>query len=1745
VQFVSNAPVSPSGFSEISAGTSASVTGLGFPPTANGNAQWQNRRNRGPPLANQPLKTFGHNSKPSVSQNPAAFAAAMAAQKPKRKVCVRLPVEGDGQSVFPLVIAEEDEETAGGEDSKESGAKSIRQRWTWRTPLQEAFESVLATKGVDDVQAQSTAVMGESERQDGLPDFVDIYLPGQSAWDEVRELIELERQERNAVTLSANDWGIGAGGGDGSTFGLAPARSEGRKLLETPPRNATHSTTMSLSISPSGVPFGPSTLSALGLPSPSDNCEKRAQSDTEQDAAERLTGSRPPLNHHNSDPVMMSPSRLSKKLEDKSWKALGLGFGYDLAEEDEEEGPSKYGGEEDKEDSDAVRSDNSRDADASESDGEDSAEWLKRRRYVSNKPVEALVEPDDSVASSDLEDMLSEEFSNPSDEETARRLRREMIAERESLHRQGARLHFEDHAGYVGNRPRADTGDTYASSGLGDAWSGDIRQAQSATGRSIDIMPRGPLDSAPDTLTGGMSRSSTKSTFRADAPEFNPRGNDHYRLPSIARSSFGQSFGHGKKGSGAAGLNAAAPSFVPGAFTFTAPSNAPKLPSLQQQPLGVQRDGQGREKRFRHLAAGQIDDAGYDMIMANSPPRPRMSAASLESGLRDAGRGVSYGAPHPFNLGRSEGTQDESHSQEAPPQPILGSFSFQPNASAFLPGITDEQHGQVPQSDFTFSLPRRSSAVTIRRPEDVLPAALTRTSPSHNRSNLSMLTDNSFDAAKTFGGAASGRTRSDTIASSHHLLAAAQHSGTLHHTEDSEDENSTMSDIIEELGERMDRSLEGWAGKILDEVTIMGQVRPLNVVTLEAAERQLLVESLGREVGDLLADYNDRLHERLMASPIPTPRHLLQTSESDTSTIRPESRSVTSERGLVLRTSTASLRSRVLEDREEETQNRILALQQSLGDNREELQRDVRAAIADAVPQAIGDAVAHMKSLIDAERLEAGLIKEVAIDDGQGEGRVDAAQAGRTHMPVELSAESSTLVASLLIGRMQPVLDELSDKLNSHHQQSIARAVEPILEEYFTQSKTRSQAEKHDLLQDMQEMVDRRQKEMQAGLDDVRDVVVETLQTSFIQKLVPHLDTLKPDHDLHADLICGRITEILVPLIKGEDRQEPRNGKADTPTHSAIDAAELSTLVVQQLRPVLQHRAEREAPLGNHSLFDAGEMDYDAMAERVVQLLRADRNAGESRDFDTIVAFLEPLVQKQDEVRSLSRKALEKQHEVEMTLNALPSAVNTKMEVLLSSNQTLRDGQAEIVEKLQELFAAKPTDSGAMAMLNIQGREELRDDVQRRLLQAETALADERQKSSKMIAETVRLQETLNRVQEKLNEAEEDRSDLARAKEEAEKQCVEIRRDVEGMLAERARFEAQAQGMEDMITTLRVHTDRMEHELHKNREERAHERDSAARTAADTVMRCERAEEQLRTERSRVEVLLDQMRSSEQDVQSSLQRAAKAEGELAAYEKRIGEQDVKISNLQQLTATQKQKAAQSGQKLSEVEKRLRELEASDRELHVAQARLKDMETRTSYAEEMERDLRIRIETERRLRQEVATMQSKFLDMERDLMSMRETLVGRDELEQSQADLNSAREEVAELRGQIAERDRREQDVEQKHAQALIAAAAAAAASPIKTVNKDALKPSNSNSNADQWPIRSPSHGSTTWASIYAPNDASYDEDVENGGGALLAQARSKHRRAFADDSFASPRPNGSLISNNSRHVECSVDGWWS
>lgn len=1311
----------------------------------------------------------------------------------------------------------------------------------------------------------------------------------------------------------------------------------------TTPQQKHHSSAMSLSVPSSGQPFGPEAMSALGLPSPAamerSASDPRAETDDVHEALdtrEDCWTSAPATPAERNRPAQSTGDRLS-------WRELGRGFGYDVQEEQDRDAgnPERmYVQDQDGCDAQSNASDN---AAASYSDVEASLSksrpsWLRERRKVLSMDVSGVQHPAMS-SDSDVESSTGsvEEFSNPSDEEAAReerRQRKHILNMRIPAHDETSIAQKPMPYGLLSTqgRPRADTGETLASSCLGVDVTPVARQGASAFAtqhqingkqhKEFSITPRGPLDNTndADTTREPASREpmtfsrSSGSTFRATAPVFNPSGTaqtwskagpePRFRLPSITNSSFGSSIGHNPSTSSATGLNAAAPSFVPGKFTFRAPFSAPKLPQLGLNGglPNAEREMQGREKRTRQEGLAHDNQERTEVVddqhpRPASPTRPLPSTASIAGDLRGD---ESKARPPPFDRDARAlpSAKTAPKTLELPPPPTLGTFRYQPSVPAFArPGIPTFEppsglstvspalqsgRGESKEQNATSSSTSvsQNGAVAALQPGQV--SSLSDSDPLQDQENISRSprTPQTLSPALLAKfplqpswpqqrSSAEGRSLApsplmqENRSSSTHgtskaplapkpsghkegsgVVLSRKASGSLASSAGNEEDD--LSDIIEELGERMDQALEGWGNKILDEVTIMGQVRPVSMVSLEYTERKTLVEAVGREVGDLLADYQDRLEE-----------HLLDLAPAE----------------------------------------RIV------------------------------------------EKLEA----------------IEKAREGR-------------------------------------HESSKETVLKGIAETSLAN-------------------------------DSQRNVLVAAIQSGLGQQLAT------------AEHCVREKFNALVPTFGG--------------------------MVDDQVKNAVQSSFE----------------DIVKKLEDFTELLGTKSGVGDGskqRDPTTIAET----VQFEGQCKELERQLGEARHKT-------------------------KEAMMEAKEARAELSAS----------------DGFKDTLHARVTYLESQLEHEKSITDTHI--------------EKLHLAE---KKAVEQRHTAERQADEWQSHV-------SRIESEGQAKNDRIALLEKHAEHLDAELAYSRDEHNREREAAASSAAEMQRRYERIEDQLRNERLRADTLLEQMHSHEssaaEQIRSTVERASRAEGEVAALEKRIVEQDNKISNMQQLTSAQKLKAAQSGQKLGEVEKRLRELESAERELHITLARLNEMEGRIADREVMKTRLRTAQDNETRLREELAAYQSRFLDVERDLMSMRETLVDRDELEASQAEVSTAREEIAALRGQLAERKHRLQA-----ATATTERAHAASSTPNGRVGSG--KPDLSRPLLADVP--SPDHGSNTWASIHAPNGSEDMDGDANQSSFYIDESFESARNGVPHRQRMRPGLSSMLSSSSnstSRAIEQSADGWWS
>ncbi|PWY99323.1 hypothetical protein BCV70DRAFT_177019 [Testicularia cyperi] len=1171
----------------------------------------------------------------------------------------------------------------------------------------------------------------------------------------------------------------------------------------------------------------------------------------------------------------------------------------------------------------------------------------------------------------------------------------------------------------------------------------------------------------------------------------------HFRLPSIKNSSFGSSaLGEVAGAAGNAHLNVAAPAFKPGAFTFTAPDGARLAVPVESKerdvsaplhhssdgPVDVDgelegRESQGREKRQRY---GPIDYSGDEALHIDeyppSPPRPRASAASIEGPLRSFSSFARNGPP-PFNANGSQ----------IHPRAVSAESKFTPHAPSFVPtwakgtgpgnggtfrrlGLPDfggeaATNGAAPtpfapsglpasiSDPSVFAFEARNKAIPIRRPDE--PAKKTSPEPEtkkqktadgldphrqagdlagtgqlhssaiSSRPSLPKEIENqgysqsppvpipttaashSHSTARSFGSevgryitlrSRSGHTPSlsrDSLDLSldsrarrpgsrsgagnhhhhhhHHLHGGHNgHGAHLHHTHcDSDDES--LSDFIEELAERVDKVLEGWAGKILDEVTIMGQVRPHPKAPGVTDAQSSSVEAMVGEISKRMESYLETYIVGAIAEHARKPS--ADASDETQTTIRPAR--------LGNDSSDDKLGTHGFNDAAGEWD--FDYVQESLEAKMQLLQERLETTFTQAI-----DRLSNARQNVDSSP------------------RGDADGVEAPTLPQDLVEKVSSQVVTKIGSMLQ---DQIASLRATDHEEQAELSV-----------KLQSTLEKHASDRNVLEaLLQAHQKSLNHSLAEVSDGLGETVSLSVLDSLKPYLQGLSSTA-MHPDMVAARVTEILAPLISDahESQIEERRLSQDQYRAQFPTSDEFADETLRRIEPVV-------------ASLKSDPIDSDALVARIGEVI-GKQSIEHMVDLSPVIALLEPLIEKQEDVRSTSRKIIQQQQEVERTLTELPGAINAKTEIFLSTAAQTSERQSTILERLSDLQEHVQRSIAQQTAADEQGQKErgaqlqaLRNGNDKLITQLEQARAEIAAKNEAIVSIREEASERSAELSAVTSKNAELQSKVDELQAELLRQSGKAADDSEkASEAERLLVEARAaqNSVEKEARILRDHVEQLSNELIEARADRARERETSAQATAEALARAERAEKAAREAQTRADDLVERSYVAEREahalVQSTADRAGKADGQIQALEKRITEQDAKIANLINVTATQKQKAATSQQKLAEVEKRAKELELQAKQLVEARAQVQALEVKVKEGEDLGVRLAASEEREERARAEIRTYEVRFNDLEKDLLSMREQFVERSAHEATQKELDASRREIEALKAALAE-----------------------------------------------------------------------------------------------------------------------------
>ncbi|CAO1614372.1 unnamed protein product [Sympodiomycopsis kandeliae] len=1224
----------------------------------------------------------------------------------------------------------------------------------------------------------------------------------------------------------------------------------------------------------------------------------------------------------------------------------------------------------------------------------------------------------------------------------------------------------------------------------------------------------------PASIEGGLR--DVTGTFTGRPPPFNSRGLPPYFAPPPG-TGINTSPSQAREPSFNASLRPSAPAFMP-----TWAKSATNQKSRQSRPGTPTFDGP-EDVDLPKPSATQAPTSDFTFSMASKAipiraPESEEKPLAEEDLTLDATEVSSY-------------SQDDDENQE--------------NQQTF--GTLSRIGGKMPAKRIT----RRTPLLPVANERSRGAIAIPGTSPTHAANSSS---------SGTFGGSALRRpshlTREHRLSREHRSSRSSRSGQNVSSdVEESEAESETFQDIIDELASRMDQSLDAWCGRILDEVTLAGQLRPVigggasNTAselsaTISDRDRNALLDSLLVGIKDIFSIHLSSLQGDLLKG------HKELAIEAAKS-------AVSSQSDLAV---AAVSRSRRNAHGELDAQGELDFdyVTDVLDQKVSNLKRDLLGAIDTALPRALKEA--------------------------------DSTQSRKsTDLPKSVDSSTSTeQLAEALAGRLNPLFEKTRETLSTQSRSELEELLKRLLSNSITSAFEAGEQRRSNSISSLFETIDKRMSSWENNLSEMRDHLPEHVQVGLINGIIPHLDSFvtKQEPQVHIagsdpDVVAARVTEILAPMISdnrearrerelSDDREQVKEREEERKSREAaveaalraVDAAAESVAKQSAVDPAILSEDILQKILPSITSIKTEPIDTQGLVDKISEVVGR-QSIEHLVDLNPITALLEPLVAKQEDVRSISQKLLTRQQDVESLLSDLPTLVGAKVDALHSardrSERESRDAsgehhesQSDVKDLLRQLLAKVGSlQDGSDTALEQARQEAIEQKTEATEIRAELIAAGSY--SSTLKDEVVRLEKGADELlaQTKLLRVRESEANAkAHAAEARATEAIHQLKDVEA-----SRDDANTR-----CSLLQSHNEQLTNELKESREERARERESAAQATAEVMARLVSAEKAVADAQARVD---EKDRAAEvshsvlqDEVKAAVQRAAKAEGELSGLQKRVNDQDSKLANLQSLTATQKQKTAESQQKLAEASKRREEYQSQAQERAVALARVKDMEERLANKEALEERLHAAESAKSQLREEISQYHDRFLDLERDLIAMKERFVGREEMEACQHELALSREETAQLKGQLAERDRidaqrQEAEQQEKRRIGMRGSNASRYADAIPSQQNawdDPSEQSQSMSRSQAEMQTSQAANSTTWgAGSSAGEETSSSSLTTDGGYTILRKSElaesqpGKKVDGSAAPSIvvsAAPGLNRGYSTSSNKFVQKTDDGWW-
>ncbi len=278
------------------------------------------------------------------------------------------------------------------------------------------------------------------------------------------------------------------------------------------------------------------------------------------------------------------------------------------------------------------------------------------------------------------------------------------------------------------------------------------------------------------------------------------------------------------------------------------------------------------------------------------------------------------------------------------------------------------------------------------------------------------------------------------------------------------------------------------------------------------------------------------------------------------------------------------------------------------------------------------------------KQIESTLASVVEKLDARGDASISTAQpihGGEVVSGSGMPSDFVETVTSRLLSHLGSLLE--SQMISAKEAQSAAgaqleRAVQNKLDENLFLLSEKGAADRSSI----QQMLEAEMHELSRSLGEVSEAVKEQVQAA-LKATLPSMLEEKATHDATlADRLTRQLGQALGPVLSEERRclLEDNQHSRDILLEALPSSSQIAQSTVKLIEPIV-------------ASLKSDPVDSDALVGRLAEVI-GKQSIEHMVDLNPVLALLEPLIAKQEDARSFSKKILQRQEDTERTLSELP-----------------------------------------------------------------------------------------------------------------------------------------------------------------------------------------------------------------------------------------------------------------------------------------------------------------------------------------------------------------------------------------------------------------------------------------------------------------------------------------------------------